>query len=34
MNAASVRDPKGNILGSVSVVWDITEIKTAEKTLQ
>jgi PAS domain S-box-containing protein len=34
MNAAAVRDPKDNIIGSVSVAWDITEIKKAEKTLQ
>ena len=34
VNAAPVRDQKGNIIGSVSVVRDITEIKKAEKTLQ
>ena len=34
VNAAPVKDPKGNIIGSVSVVRDITEIKEAEKVLQ
>jgi len=34
VNASPVRDPKGNIIGSVSVVRDITEIKKAEKTVQ
>ena len=34
VNVSPVRDPKGNIIGSVSVVRDITEIKKAEKALQ
>ena len=33
VNATPMRDPEGNIIGSVSVVRDITEIKTAEKVL-
>jgi PAS domain-containing protein len=34
INSSSIRDPKGNIIGSISVVWDITEIKTVEKALR
>ena len=34
VNASPVRDPEGNIIGSVSVVRDITESKKAEKTLR
>jgi uncharacterized membrane protein len=33
VNALPVRDPEGNIIGSVSVVRGITEIKRAEKVL-
>ncbi len=34
VNAAPVRNTSGNIIGSVSVVRDITELKEAEKALQ
>jgi PAS domain S-box-containing protein len=34
VNATQVLDPEGNLMGSVSVVRDITEIKKAEKALQ
>jgi PAS domain S-box-containing protein len=34
VNAAPVRDTSGNIIGSVSIVRDITELKEAEKALQ
>ncbi len=34
INASPVRDPEGNIIGSVSVVRDVTKIKKAEKALQ
>jgi PAS domain S-box-containing protein len=34
INSSPVRDPKGNIIGSISVVRDVTEIKKIEKALQ
>ena len=34
INSSPVRDPKGNIIGSISVVWDITEIKKTEMLLR
>ncbi len=34
VNAAPVRDLDDNIIGSVSVVWDITETKKVEKALR
>jgi len=33
VNASPVRDQKGNIIGSIAVVRDITKIKAAEKAL-